>query len=336
MARPMVLCVALAAAPIAAVGAAGGAQAAAVVTVPVDVADGPQPRPGPALSASGSCPDAETIWAAMATLVPRGALGALPRAGTIDIADLGETYRVRLLTEGGVERVRVYRDRARDCEQRARFAAVFVVLTLMPPELLIDSPVARQPPPELIAPPAPPVIQVAEPPPRLLRLELAALGDTAPAVMSAPGVSSPGVELRLAIGRGALAGVLGIGLEAPSEFTLGTLRAREQRVPVDAGVRLRRLGRWLEIGGELGLTAVRFHAEGLSPVIARQASGLDIGARAGVTVRLGARAARLAPIAGLHGAYFPRPYELAMQPAGVVGKTPSFRVGATLGIAASF
>ena len=331
----MVLCVALAAAQ--AVIATGAAPAAAVVTTPIDGGDGSRPQPGPALSATGVCPDADTIWAAMATLVPRGALGALPRGAMIDVGDLGETYRVRLLTGAGVQRVRVYRDLARDCEQRARFAAVFVVLTLMPPELLIDSPAVRQPAPEPIAAPAPAeVIAVEEPPLRPLRLELAALGDTAPAVMSAPGVSSPGVELRLSIGSGALGGVVGLGLEAPSEFTLGSLRAREQRIPVDAGVRLRHAGHWVEFAGELGLTAVRFRAEGLSPVIARQATGFDVGARAGVTVRIGPRASRLAPIAGVHGAYFPRPYELAMQPTGVVGKTPTFRLGATLGIAASF
>jgi len=334
----MVLCVVLAAAPL--VLAAGGARAAAVVTAPVDGSDGARPQAGPALSASGACPDADTIWAAMTTLVPRGALGSLPRGAMIDVSDLGETYRVRLLTAGSVERVRVYRDRARDCEQRARFAAVFVVLTLMPPELLIDSPAVRQPTPELVAPAPPPAqaIAVEEPslPLRPLRLELAALGDTAPAVMSAPGVNSPGVELRVSIGRGALAGVIGLGLEAASEFTLGSLRAREQRIPADAGLRLRHAGRWVEIGGELGVTAVRFHAEGLSPVVARHATGVDIGARAGVTLRLGARAARLAPIAGVHGAYFPRPYELAMQPTGVVGKTPTFRVGVTAGVAASF
>ena len=88
----------------------------------------------------------------MATLVPRGALGALPRSASVDVADLGETYRVRLTT-GNNQRVRVYRDLARDCEQRARFAAVFVVLTLMPPELLIDSPPKLPPTEPEITPP---------------------------------------------------------------------------------------------------------------------------------------------------------------------------------------
>lgn len=109
-----------------------------------------RPPSAPEISSTGSCPSADTIWTAMATLVPKGALDALPRSASVDVADLGETYRVRLTT-GNNQRVRVYRDLARDCEQRARFAAVFVVLTLMPPELLIDSP-PKLPPPEPLPP----------------------------------------------------------------------------------------------------------------------------------------------------------------------------------------
>ena len=67
------------------------------------------------------------------------------------------------LTVSNTQRVRVYRDVARDCEQRARFAAVFVVLTLMPPELLIETPklLAAEPPSPEPAPPEPPPPVVA-------------------------------------------------------------------------------------------------------------------------------------------------------------------------------
>ncbi len=320
----------------AALTAAAGAPTAAAAPAS-EMGGGPRPQAGPTISTTGGCPGAETLWTAMTALVPRGALESLPRAAVIDVADLGETYRVRLTT-GGVERVRVYRDLARDCDQRARFAAVFVVLTLLPPELLIDSPTPLLEPETTVTSPRPPPVAGAllEPPPRPLRLELSALGDAAPAMLSAPGVSSPGVALRAAIGRGALIGVLGVALQASSTFTVGPLRARERRIPVEAGARLRHAGRWLEVGGELGLCAAYFRAEGLSPVVARAASGVDLGVRAGATLRVGPRAARLAPIAGVHGDYFPRPYDLSMQPNGVVGKTPTFRFGATAGLAASF
>ena len=300
-------------------------------TGPDTATESTRPRAAPAISATGACPAVETIWTAMATLVPSGALDALPHAATIDVSDLGDTYRVRLST-GGVERVRVYRDLARDCAQRARFAAVFVVLTLMPPELLIDSP-PKLPPPEPVAPEpaivaAPPPVVDAAPPPRRLRLELAALGDAAPAVLSAPEMASAGGELRV--------GLFAVGLQPGTDFTMGMLRAREQRIPLDAGVRLRHAGRLIEVGGEASLVAAIFRAEGLSPVVAKQATRVDLGVRAGVTLRLGARDARIAPIAGLHGLYFPRPYDLATIPGGIAGRTPTFRIGATAGLAASF
>jgi hypothetical protein len=156
-----------------------------------------------AAAANGACPTSETIWAAMALLVPQGALEALPRSAEVEVSDLGDTYRVRLVA-GGVERVRVYRDVGRDCEQRARFAAVFIVLTLMPPELLIDT--APKPPPPAAAPPEPsepphptarsaPVVappEPIEPRWRRFRLEVGALWDHAPALRSAPTIDSVG------------------------------------------------------------------------------------------------------------------------------------------------
>ena len=343
--RPVVLRVARALAIAAGLGFPGpagirvGGRIAVAAAVTTDAEESPRSRsaaPAPVIVANGVCPPSETIWSAMAGLVPRGALDALPRSAAVEVSDLGETYRVRLAING-VERVRIYRDVARDCQQRARFAAVFIVLTLMPPELLLDTP-PKLPPPE----PAAVVVAAAPPPsvtttrPRFWQLELAALGDTAPAVLSGPDMTSAGGELRAALGSGRFAALIGVGLNPRTNFTLGGLRAREQRVAIDLGVRGRHRLRWLELGGEAGLVAALFRAEGLSPVVARQATRIDGGVRVGVTLRFGPPDARLAPIIGVHGSYFPRPYEIAMVPAGVVGRTPTFRVGASLGVAATF
>lgn len=323
--RPMVPCVVL---------ALGIAQSASAFAAPGDVE---RPRAAPEISSTGSCPSADAIWTAMSSLVPSGALEALPRAAAVDVADAGDTYRVRL-TVSNTQRVRVYRDVARDCEQRARFAAVFVVLTLMPPELLIETPKLplAEPVPEPLPPPEPPPPAVPEPPPRRLRFELAALGDTAPAVLSAPEMTGAGGELRAAIGGGRLAASFAVGLQPRTDFALGTVRAREQRIPIDLGIRWRQVQRWVEIDGEAGLTAAIFRAQGLSPVAPREATRVDLGVRGGIVLRIGARDARIAPIAGVHATYFPRPYELAVMPAGVVGRTPTVRLGATAGLAASF
>jgi hypothetical protein len=315
-----------------AMGARVGGGVALAAAITGDPEESPRSKSAPIIVANGLCPPSDTIWSAMAGLVPQGALDALPRSATVEVSDLGETYRVRLVTNG-VERIRVYRDVARDCQQRARFAAVFIVLTLMPPELLLDSP-PKLPPaePVIVAPPP----TVTAPPPRFLQLELSALGDTAPAVLSSPDMNSAGGELRAALGSGRLAALVGVGLNPRTDFTLGVLRAREQRISFDVGIRGRHQTRWIEMGGEAGLVAALFRAEGLSPVVAKQATRVDGGLRGGITLRFGPRDARLAPIVGVHGTYFPRPYEIAMVPAGVVGQTPTFRVGASLGIAATF
>ncbi len=314
--------------------AAGVARGVTASAAPIE---GPSERPpsAPEISSTGSCPSADAIWTAMSSLVPSGALESLPRAAAVDVADSGESYRVRL-TVSNTQRVRVYRDVARDCEQRARFAAVFVVLTLMPPELLIETPKlpAAEPGPE--PPPEPLRPIVVEAAPRRLRFELAALGDAAPAVLSAPEMTGAGGELRAAIGAGQLAALFAVGLQPRTDFTVGGLRAREQRIPIDAGIRWRQAQRWVEIDGEASLVAALFRAQGLSPVVAKEATRVDLGLRAGIVLRVGARDARVAPIAGLHAVYFPRPYDLALLPAGVVGRTPSLRLGATAGVAASF
>ena len=113
----MVLCVvliALVARSVTALAAPGGVQRPPTIE---------RPASAPEITSTGSCPSADAIWTAMSSLVPSGALESLPRAAAVDVADAGDTYRVRL-TVSNTQRVRVYRDVARDCEQRARFAAV--------------------------------------------------------------------------------------------------------------------------------------------------------------------------------------------------------------------
>src|SRR5438309_313844 len=58
--------------------------------------DAERPASAPEITSTGSCPSADAIWTAMASLVPSGALEALPRTAAVDVSDAGETYRVRL------------------------------------------------------------------------------------------------------------------------------------------------------------------------------------------------------------------------------------------------
>jgi hypothetical protein len=92
----------------------------------------------PVLNVVGACPGAEMVGRAIESLIPGQVLSSADGPARIDLLDQGDSYRVTV-TAGGAARERVYRDLAHDCEQRARFAGVFIVLTLMPPEVLVEA-----------------------------------------------------------------------------------------------------------------------------------------------------------------------------------------------------
>lgn len=279
----------------------------------------------PRISTSGACPGLEMISAAVTALIPHGGLDSLPRSAAVEVADLGDSYRVNVVAEG-VPRVRIFRDVGHDCAQRARFAAVFIVLTLLPPELVIDVQ------PEVAPPAAPPP---PEPPPRPFRLDVGAVLDVAPAVFDAPQMLAPGGELRIARRFGRLAGVLGAGLEPRASFSQGGLLGRETRVPLDLGLRAGRpIGPW-ELDGEAAIAAAIFHAEGLNTLMPQQGTRFDLGGRVGVALRFGPPSARAVPFVGLHALVFPRRYEIATTPQGALGSTPALWVGVALGLSVS-
>jgi hypothetical protein len=286
---------------------------------------GAAPGAPPLISASGACPGLDLVSGAVTALIPHGGLDALPRLAAVEVEDLGQSYRVKAVAEG-VDRVRVFRDVGRDCEQRARFAAVFIVLTLLPPELVIDV----QPPP-----PPPPPPRAPEEPPRRTRLDVAAVFELAPPVFDAPQIVAPGGELRIARRFGWLAGVVGAGVEPRSSFTKDGLQGREMRFPFDLGLRAARPFAAWELDGEAAIAAAIFRAQGLNTLMPQQGTRLDLGGRVGIAVRLGRPSARAVPFLGLHALVFPRPYEIATTPQGSLGSTPAIWLGATLGLSAS-
>ncbi|HZL17205.1 MAG TPA: hypothetical protein VFG23_05625, partial [Polyangia bacterium] len=183
------------------ISAVGTLARAAPAEVP---AGAPPPVAALPVAVDGVCPRLDTLSAAVTALIPRGDLSVLPGSTAVQVADLGDSYRVRVDAEG-VSRVRIFRDVGHDCQQRARFAAVFIVLTLLPPELVIDVqplPVPTSPPV-----PTPPAPTPREPPPRRYRLELGAVLDLAPPFFEAPQIIAWGGTLRVARRFGRWAGV---------------------------------------------------------------------------------------------------------------------------------
>jgi hypothetical protein len=293
------------------------------------------PAISPAISVEGSCPSLAMITAAVAALIPHGGVDLLPHSGKVEVADLGDRYRVDVLAPG-VPRVRVFQNDTRDCELRARFTAVFVVLTLLPPGWLLDvqPKVLAQPTPAPL-PPAPAPIAVAEPLRPRFQLELGAIVDAAPAVFEAPRMIGPGGELRVVRRLGSVAGVLAVALEPRVGFAIAGLSGRQTRVPLDLGVRLDRRAGPFAFGGEIGLAAAIFHADGLNTAMPQAGTRLDLGGRAGILLRCDRWSARAAPFVGLHALLFPWPYQIAVAPAGTLGSTPVLWLGATLGVSTS-
>jgi len=292
----------------------------------------------PRIAAVGDCPGGDAVAQTVEALIPRSAIPAPRRGADVTIADQGDSYKVQVVVEGATH-TRLYRDVSRDCAHRARVAAVFVALTLMPPELLMESPPAPPPPP-LAAPPA---AIVAVPPPPVQQpawrpsLAFAGVLDVAPAVLDAPAIVSPGVELRLALRKGRLAGELGLGVQPGAGFSLAGVSVRQRRLPMDVSVAFRQpLRGALELGAAAGVAGAVFAIEGVNPPVRGEGTRIELGARGAVELRVVGPSRRLAGFIGAHAIYFPRSYELATTPTGVVGHTPSLWVGGQLGASLSF
>jgi hypothetical protein len=290
------------------------------------------PAPGGSLP-SGSmfggpslCPRPDAVWAELGTLVPRDRLDARLRAvagaggPVVQIFDLGVPYRI--VAAG---RVREYRDETRDCGYRARIAAVFVALAIDPAELSMEPP-SRTPP----APTTPPPVPALRP---ALRLELAAAGQLG--IGSGEVSATGGIGLRGAFGGGRLALVAGTAVLAPSDFTLGGVRLRQWRLPIDVGLRAQLDGQRLQPYGELGLSLALLSERSLSLADSNGGTSLEIGARIAAGLRLATRG-RLAPFIAIDGELVPSPPQLFALPRGVLGHAPSVWLGAAIGASLGF
>jgi hypothetical protein len=280
------------------------------------------------------CPDPKTVQQAVLNLIPPERHSLLARGVRVELEDLGDSYRVTVWNEGASVK-KSYSDPARECDGRARFAAVFTVLTLMPPELGAEpvvepEPVAQKPPPareaELTVPRAD---STARPP--FVRLEPSALFAYAPAILEAPSMHSFGGELRLVLGRGAFSGTLSVGYLPRARFELNDVQGELSRVPSSLGARfLSDFGAW-SLSADFGLLLVaeRVRANNLLTVTTQTAA--NFGLRAGVQL---ARpfGPHFAPFVGAFVWFSPAPSEISVLPQGVIGNLPYFWLGGAAGV----
>jgi hypothetical protein len=281
---------------------------------------------------NGECPEPAAVEREVLSLVPVERHELLGSTVRIDIADLGDSYRVTVSKDGTSLR-KNYSDPGRDCDGRARFAAVFAVLTVMPPELGSDALAPAKPPPPPPPPPVRVVVAPTAPPalPPLAHIELGALFAYAPAILQAPDLTTVGGELRVALGRGVLAGTLSIAYTSRSSFVLDEVRGTLSQLPASAGLRVRSdLGSW-QVLGDLGLLAVLQRVRATSLFVSNAQTALELGVRAGVSFErpIGAH---FAPFFGAFTWVVPGPRDVSALPQGVLGNLPYLWVGGAAGV----
>jgi hypothetical protein len=273
-----------------------------------------------------ACPRPELVLAELATLLPPERVSTRLRALTgtpaVEIVDLGVPFQVVV---GG--RVREYRDEARDCTQRARVAAVFVAMTIDPASIAA--------PPPAPPPPAPIVAESAAPPPAPPGAQLDMAGAVDAGVIASDHVAQGGLDLRLAVGRRPVAFVAGTIVLWPVDTTVGGVRLRQWRIPVDAGVRFRFAERRFTPYAEVGLCAALLSERAMDLAAASgRTTTIELGVRGALGFRVGA--SRAAPFVALRADLVPSPPAIFALPQGVAGHTPYLWIGASAGASLGF
>jgi hypothetical protein len=276
------------------------------------------------------CPTVDQIHLAVRSLLGHSNVDAQGHEAAIDVRDLGDRYRVAV--QG---RTREYVDTIRDCAARARAAAVFVALTLAPSR--IESPgepdngvsdIAREENVLNAAPPEP----VPRPPERWRgQVELGALGAAAPRSGGSPFVA--GGELRLVVTTPTWGLSLGAALPTQATFEATSVRVRQGRYPVDIGIRRFWTRAWLGGGMDVGaLAAICRLGQTERPDTTQ--TFVEIGVRAAATVT--ANLTRFGLYIRAFSEFIPVTRQIAIEPQGIIGRTSSIWVGATVGLAARF
>jgi hypothetical protein len=286
----------------------------------------------------GSCPDPGAVRAAIFQLTSPRSRETIPPGSRVSVNDQGESFRVSVTTEGS-NAERTYSDPARSCERRARFAAVFAIVTLMPPDLGPEADPHREetpPPPEPARPPVAPAAPVARKPvaapftPPWLRLELAAVAEQALNGKLERVVRGLGGELTALPGRERLAPMLSFAFSPKRDLLFAGTRASLTRTQGVLGLRYTEAFEPFAWGGELGLVFALSSVRGMELVHPASGTSLDLGLRARVIATLAK--ARVTPVLALESALFPRAAEIRAEPQGALGRLPTFWFGIAFGV----
>ncbi len=307
--------------------------------------------PQPLVASTSLCPEAAEVEQEILGLTPTLYRGVISNQVHIQISDTGAEYTAAIF-DPELRAIKSFFDPARDCQRRARFVAVFVVLTLMPPGIEKELTIPDSPSQFTSAPEKRPsnsadtasgryrVLEnfydrqvVATIMPRTasaVRIEAAATLQRTPAVFESLAMTGIGGEIRGLFGRGHLAALVSIGYIKRSTFGVDGIEGSMRRAPAVVGLQWRLRLRTLELAPEAGAIAMFERVRGNGFLHSEQNSTMQFGGRLGGTVS-GAYG-RLWPYFGIYFNAFPAPQDLVTAPQGAVGTTPAIELGTTLGV----
>jgi len=286
--------------------------------------------------AESTCPSRDGVERALAELASHEP--SAPRfderaRASVVLEDRGESFRVTIDA-----RSRDYADAERDCERRARLAAVYIALVLTgEDEPSATGEQAPSPATEASSPrktEAPPTVpERPRTESRDARFSIDAAARVAFSPSDAALVVLPGAE----VGAAFMPDRLGARLAVAVPFSQGTLAvgaatARFARYPLSLAARYRiraaHFALLLDAGLESALVRVS-REDGTSA-----STRFDFGARAGAW--LGLATPRVSPFLSALVEVVPVRFPLALEPDGVVAKTPLLWLGATAGVSVAF
>jgi hypothetical protein len=271
----------------------------------------------------GTCPSSEAVEQALAPLLKPELLATAGAASKVE--DRGNHFLVSVRDQTGQ-----YSDPARDCAERARVSAVFIALTLNPPQIQhSEQPAAGNEAPHHDAPLKTPTLSAAPPAAAWARLNLGARFDSALSSGSSTTVAS-GLELRASFRKQRLGVAVGAAVFAPVVWELSGVLVSEQRFPGHLALRLHFPVAPFELNLDLGLAAALFTLHALQASGEPRATRVEFGPRLALTTQF-ETARGFAPFVGAQVEYFPQAYRIHVDPVGPLGSAPKLWVGLSLG-----
>ncbi len=305
----------------------------------------PDARSAPAgdTPASETCPSRDSIGVAVQSLLGESQLPS-EELNLVEVVDLGDRYVIKV--KG---RVREYTDESRDCAKRARVAAVFVALTLAPPDIGASE---DGPSPKPNASPAEPPPQASTSPPPAPPPPVQPVN--APVVPKLPATRSwaPGVEIGVSAAMAPrsdttlfdLGGqfkfvfaspqwglILGANIPTASTLLLESIRIQQARYSAILGVRLNlhteQLRGALDICAMSALLRLRQLDLPTANTVTRVESGLHVGTTWALSGRL------VSPYVGGYAEFIPATIPIAVEPRGIIGHSSAVWFGLSAGMA---